>query len=304
MSAPDAASRWYTHGWNRTISWRLIDAIIPRVPRLLRPPLHLITTLLFFCLMPRERRAARRNLERVTGRRGLAATWLAFRLFYNFSKYMVASLDLRPFRRDAMERRVSGAEEARRIIDAALAAGRGLVVVTLHLGQWEVGLRFLAGDGRPVNVVVRPDERAGGSRYEAEARADPNIRILAAGDSPWNSLDLLLALRRGEMVAVQGDRAFGGAPRRVGLFGAPVDLPVGPLLLAQAAGAPLVLICLPFRGHGRYRVHIDGPLRVGPGEAAIDAALADYRRRVQAAIAAYPTQWFNFYPVWEERAAL
>ena len=73
--------RWYTHGWNRDLSWRLIHGVLPRIPRVLRPPIHLVTTLICFAAMPRERRAARLNMKQVTGRPGLGAHLLAFRLF-------------------------------------------------------------------------------------------------------------------------------------------------------------------------------------------------------------------------------
>ncbi len=297
-----SAGRWHTHGWNREISWRLIHAVIPRVPRLLRPPIHLVTTLCCFAVMPRERRAARGNMERITGRRGMASRLLAFRLFYNFSKFMVGYTDLAPFRPEVIERWVEGREEARRVLGDLLAEGKGLIVITLHLGNWEMGLRLLARLGVPVNVVLRPEEAEGPARYEREARTDPAIRVIEAGDSAWSGLDLLLALRRGEIVAIQGDRSYGPGVARATLFGAPLDLPTGPLALAQASGAPVLLVCCTIRGHFRYRFHLDGPLRVGPREAEMRAALDDLARRIERAVRLRPTQWFNFYDVWAAHA--
>src|SRR5262245_57362096 len=148
--------RWYTHGWNRDLSWRLIHGIIPRVPRALRPPIHLVTTAICFAAMPRERRAARSNLERITGKTGARAGLLAFRLFYNFSKFMVAYTDLVRLRPGTSPGRVEGGAEARRLLDALLAEGKGLVVLTLHLGNWETGLAHLSSLGLKVNVVLRP----------------------------------------------------------------------------------------------------------------------------------------------------
>jgi lauroyl/myristoyl acyltransferase len=292
-------ARWYTHGWNRDLSWRLIHAIIPRVPRPLRPPIHLATTLLCFAAMPRERRAARRNLERITGRSGGASRLLSFRLFYNFSKFMVAYTDLLPFRPEGIESRVQEREKARRDLELLLAEGKGLIIVTLHLGNWEVGLRLLARLGRPVHVVLRPEEAEGPARFAAAARSDRAVRVIEAGDSAWNGLELLLALRRGEVVTMQGDRAFGPQTRRVRLFGGPVDLPAGPLALAQASGAPVVLVCCAIRGHDRYRFHVESPLRPGPGEEALHASMEDLAARIERVVRLYPTQWFNFYDVWD-----
>ena len=291
-------ARWYTHGWNRDLSWRLIHAIIPRVPRFLRPPIHVATTALCYVAMPRERRAVRLNLERVTRRPGLSARFLAFRLFYNFSKFMVGYTDLVRMRPETMRRQIEGGDDARRLIETLLSEGKGLIVLTMHLGNWEMGLAHLAGMGRPVSVVLRPEDSEA-APYEDEARRRAGVRIVPAGESAWNGLDLLLALRRGEIVAIQGDRPFGPLRERARLFGAPVDLPAGPFLLAQASGAPILAVCVPIRGHFRYRIVVDGPLRVGPGAKDVQAAVERFARTIERFVAAYPTQWFNFYEVWE-----
>lgn len=289
--------RWYTHGWNRDLSWRLIHAVIPRVPRLLRPPLHFVTTLVCFAAMPRERRAARHNLERVTGRTGMASRLLAFRLFYNFSKFMVGYTDLVRLRPGEKPRRIEGGDEVSRRFAALLSEGRGLIVLTLHLGNWEMGLAHLAGLGHPVSVVLRPEEPEA-ARFEAEARERAGVRVVPAGESAWNGLDLLLALRRGEIVAIQGDRSFGPLLERVDLFGAPVALPAGPFVLAQASGAPILAVCVPIRGHSRYRIVLEGPLRVGPGPEGVRAAAGAFAQVIERFVGAWPTQWFNFYEVW------
>lgn len=295
--ARPAEARWYTHGWNRELSWRLIHAVIPRVPRFLRPPIHAVTTLVCFAAMPRERRAARRNLERVTGRSGAASRLLALRLFYNFSKVMVGYTDLVRLPPGAMRDWVEGGDEARRRIEALLSEGRGLIVLTLHLGNWEMGLAHLASLGREVSVVLRPEDSEA-APFEDEARRRTGARVVPAGGSAWNGLDLLLALRRGGIVAIQGDRTFGPMVERVSLFGRPVDLPAGPFALAQASGAPILAVCVPIRGHFRCRILAEGPLRVGPGRDEIRRAAGEYARLVERFVAAFPTQWFNFYEVW------
>jgi len=290
--------RWYTHGWNRDLSWRLIDAIIPWVPRVLRPPLHLITTIICFAAMPRERRAARRNLERVTGRSG-PGSWLpTFRLFYNFSKFMVGYTDLMHLRPEDLLRRIEYRDDLKSRFTEVLAEGRGVIVLNLHLGNWEVGMAHVASLGSPVNVVLRQEESEA-SPFEAGARARAGVRIVAAGESAWNGLELLLALKRGEIVAMQGDRPFGTLIERVDLFGAPVDLPAGAFLLAQVSGSPILAVSMVIRGHSRYRVLLDGPLRVGPGPEGVRAGVEAFARMIERFVGAWPTQWFNFYEVWD-----
>src|SRR5262245_29345842 len=80
--------RWYAHGWNRPLSWRLIYGIVPWLPRPLVAMLrHVMSTVCFAC-MSRERAAVRRNLEQVSGVVGWDATRLAYRVFHSFSGFM------------------------------------------------------------------------------------------------------------------------------------------------------------------------------------------------------------------------
>jgi KDO2-lipid IV(A) lauroyltransferase len=192
---------------------------------------------------------------------------------------------------------VEGGPAARAAIESALAEGKGLITLTLHLGNYEIGLAYLSLLGVPIQVVMRPEE-AEAARFQIAARARPGVTLVAAGDSEWAGLDLLLALRRGEIVAIQGDRAFGAADLTVDLFGVPLLLPAGPFRLAQASGAPILLVTMPIVGHWRYRVLAEGPLRVAPGEEGLRAVAAEFARRVEGVVARYPTQWFNFYDLW------
>lgn len=302
---PGSPGRWYTHHWNSEISWKLILGILPRIPVPLRPPIHFAVTLVCFVALPTERRAARRNLERVTGRRGLAGLISAFRLFYNFSKFMAGFIDLCPFQAEAFEGRVRGADETTRTLRAALEKGRGLVVLTLHQGHYETGLALLSGLGVPVTVAVQPEEPEGVARFEERARSQANVRVLHLNDSNLAGLELMLALRRNEIVALQADRSPGSAVRRVPFFGASADLPIGPLLLASTARAPLLLVVTLIRGHRRYELIFDGPFdpppsdeRNPPGEGALETAHDELVHRMESMILRAPEQWFNFFEVW------
>ena len=57
-------SRWYEHRFHNTTALRLIFVIMPRLPRLLHPPVAAVTALIFFLVLKRERRAVTGNLRR------------------------------------------------------------------------------------------------------------------------------------------------------------------------------------------------------------------------------------------------
>ena len=148
---------------------------------------------------------------------------------------------------------------------------------------------------RPTHVVVA-------------AEADPDVeRFLRGGESPVRfvrrddpraMVPLVGALRRGEVVALQGDRALGTrGDVTVDFFGAPAAFPLGPFVLARAAGVPLVpAFCL--LGAGSALHGGGGRADPGRGRARRPAALGRWTRALETAVRRAPEQWFNFFDVW------
>jgi len=103
---------------------------------------------------------------------------------------------------------------------------------------------------------------------ERWVRRDGDGVRFVARSRPTISLELVAALRRGEVVAVQGDRALGTrGDMLVPFFGAPAPFPLGPFLLAGAVGVPVVpAFCLLGPEH-RYLVRVAEPLEVARGGA-------------------------------------
>lgn len=194
--------------------------------------------------------------------------------------------DLQPF-----VARVTGAEH----LTAALGAGRGIVLLTAHLGNWELAGRLAAGTAaRPTHVVVEAEVDPGVERF---LRGGPAPVRFVARTRPTSALPLLAALRRGEIVAMQGDRALGNrGDVPITFFGAPAAFPRGPFVLARAAGALLVpAFCVLGRGR-RYVVEVAEPIVVEAGGEV--TALERWVAVLERAVRAHPEQWFNFYDCW------
>ncbi|MBI3447442.1 MAG: lysophospholipid acyltransferase family protein [Acidobacteria bacterium] len=288
-------ARWYTHPFNTDRSWRLILGVMPRVPAPLRAPIHHAVTTVFFLAMGNERRAAKRNVERITGERGARSLAATYRLFLNYSRFLVAYTEMPPHARtpDDLAARIAGTDDALRTLRAALAAGKGLILAGVHLGQWDLALVLLARLGIPVTVVMRrEDEEA--ARHAAAVREAAGIRIVHPGDSAWLGVELLAALRRGEIVALQADRAYGERTAHVTLFGGDVAIPAGPWDLSRASGAPILTAVAVIEGPRTYRFVCGDALDATAG--GVERLAAE----METLIARHPEQWFNFYDVWGE----
>jgi predicted LPLAT superfamily acyltransferase len=184
-----------------------------------------------------------------------------------------------------------------------LEKGQGMILVGAHVGCWELGGHFLGRFGVPVNVVVIQREVASIQRLLDSVAQERRFRILTADDNPLRSVPILAALRRGEVVALLGDRSFGGDDVEVDFLGGKARLPVGPYRLAAASGAPVFHVFVFRERIKAYRFVAFGPeslsreeLRSNPD--AVRSRVCQYAARLEAVVRRHPYQWANFFPYW------
>jgi predicted LPLAT superfamily acyltransferase len=194
---------------------------------------------------------------------------------------------------------------------AALAAGRGCVLLGSHLGSFEV-LRAFARQS-PVAVKILMYRGNSGPYTRIMEQLDPTLAdaIIDIG-TPEAMLRVRESLARGEMVGILADRAPAGQKPAghkmvaVPFLGDPAPLPTGPMMLCAALGAPIVLF-FGFRvAARRYSVHFEhfaDRIVLERSRRAEDAAdwVRRYAARVETYCRAYPFNWFNFYDFWESR---
>jgi KDO2-lipid IV(A) lauroyltransferase len=192
-------------------------------------------------------------------------------------------------------------------MDDALAAGTGAILVSPHLGNWELGGIGLADLGYPVNVLTfrEPDERFNRDRERLRtARGIRFIYVDRDDPSPLAIIDAVNALRRNEVLAILGDRDGSSHTIRIDFFGRPTNIPVGAAYLALSSGAPVIPVFVVFE-KGRYATIMEEPIFFRGGHrdhanairSGIERLLAVFERYIRL----YPDQWYNYYDFWEER---
>lgn len=277
------ARRWYTHPYNRPDLYRLAAAL-GSLPRALRIRVAYRVGQLAMLFMPAERAVTKNTLAIVTGAAGVRLEALTARLF---GEYAICFSDLL-HAEDALGS-VDGAEHLEHLDGA-------VVSVTAHVGNWDMAGRLLARrTARATYVVVAPEEEPALEPWVR--RAGDGVRFVTRA-SPAMAVGLLAALRRGETVAMQGDRALGNSGDvRVPFFGRPARFPIGPFRLAAAAGVAVVPAFCTLGADKRYELMICPPLvsRRGSEEDSLCAWVAALERLV----ATRPTQWFNFFDIWD-----
>jgi KDO2-lipid IV(A) lauroyltransferase len=293
--SPATPPRWYAHSYNRPGYYRLALAAAPRLPRPMRRWLAAGAARVLRRRFAAEQAAVGRNLARVHP--GRDAAWLEGTVRRVFENFGVCFADLLALNRGPAGRlwchvtSTHGQEHA----DRVLAGGSGAIFITAHLGNWQLAGRLLSTFGRRVHVVMAPEQ-------------DPGVAELVHGngeavrfvrrESPVVSVALMSALKRGEVVAFQVDRATGErGDCTVPFFGAPVPFPLGPFVMAAAASVPIVPAFCILEPGGDYGMFIEPALRVARGEEV--RGLGRAVTLLERYVAAHADQWFNFFDVWD-----
>ncbi len=185
-------------------------------------------------------------------------------------------------------------------IESSLARGKGLLNVLPHLGNWDVGGRFMAAKGHRVVSVAEELKPARLFELFLDFRRSLGMEILSlSSDSLGRQIGSRLADNK--VVALVADRDFGGRGIEVEMFGRTRRLPAGPALLSITTGAPIMVtpVYTPRRG---WRIVFGAPLEFEPsGErrADVEALTRLMGAEFERAIAAAPWDWHMFQPGWE-----
>ena len=258
----------------------------------------------YFLSAGRHGRASRDYLKRVfPGARGLKLLWLNYRHFLSFGRILVD----RAYAFAGMHERFKFDRENTEAFAQALAMGQGLIVVSAHMGNWELAAHTLATLSTysvkvPINLVWFRNESGEQEKHLKRVSGEQPYNIIDSRDPMQASIDMVNALKRGEIVAIHGDRYTGNAIN-VPFFGSDAPFPSGPYVVAANTGAPVVWVFANRLGHCRYSLRVVGPRvlqyrsRKTRGED-LKNWTAEYARELERRLREFPLQWHNFYPFW------
>ncbi len=182
------------------------------------------------------------------------------------------------------------------IVEERLARGKGLIVVTGHLGNWELGGAYLAARRLPIDAVARHMSNPLFDRYLTRTRQAIGMSIVHDEDAVRR---VPRSLRAGRAVAFLIDQgAVGLASTWVPFFGRYAKTPRGPAVFALRLGSPIVFGVAIRQPSGRFRLVFE-PIDVaetGDRDADVDRIVADYTAALERWVRREPGQY-----LWQHR---
>jgi KDO2-lipid IV(A) lauroyltransferase len=174
-------------------------------------------------------------------------------------------------------------------------------VWTAHVGNWEFASRLLEMHGRQVSMARAVEHENPAEITLRDMMTNDRLRSVSVNEDVLAPLELLRALRRNEIVAIQGDRTYHGRSAAVPFFGEGARFPLGPFFLSSVSGAPVLPGIVVREGWLRYRVVMGEPIelpRTDHPDRDLMTGLLQATRFLEGAIATYHCQWLNFYRFW------
>jgi KDO2-lipid IV(A) lauroyltransferase len=187
-------------------------------------------------------------------------------------------------------------------VEAARNLGRGLLLVTPHLGNWELGGLLFARMGMKIKVVTMA-EPGGLTELRQGARARRGIETIVIGDGGFGFVELIRHLEEGGVAALLLDRPPKESAVEIRFLGRPFLASIAPAELARASGCALVPVTIFCGDNGHHAQALSmvpydrAALRCREARQALTQQLM---AAFEPAIRQHPDQWFHFTSIWPE----
>ncbi len=276
----------------------MFDALLMVLPRSWRKALFLFLASLSYHLAPRRNRIIRSNLKFAFGDT-LDETRYETIARYCYRNLVLNFLQVMENRRNRPEELASMVTfENREAIDALLAQGRGIVFVSGHFGNWELGGAALSSLITPVTSIYKGFDRPEFDPYLYEARTRHRMELAEKSGALKHIAKALRAKRSVLLMIDQASKPRYGIP--VDFFGHTTYHTFSAATLAQKFDAPIVGVYIFTDDEKRYTIRFEPPIEVaGSDEASIAEATRAQVHDLERAIRERPELWFWCHKRWK-----
>lgn len=275
--------------------------LVRNVPAPLLRPLPYCFGLLCYLLGGENRRNMIANQRQILGTTSpLRLHWQTLRVMFNLMHSYHVLVRLATMTDDEVRNGVvfQGSEQ----LDAALAQGRGAIILGAHIAGFNILAPFTALRHQPAGAFVEPIQPPELFEFVSQIRGRTGLQLFLADRE--GTAGALRLLRQNGVLMIAADRYLGTNGTTVSLFGRPALLSHGPIVLAQRHNTPLLPATLHRLRDGRLLAQLHAPLplvETGNRRADLDANMQLAAGALEQTIKESADQWLIFEPLWEAK---
>ena len=185
-------------------------------------------------------------------------------------------------------------------IEDIMAAGNGGILISAHIGNYELAGYYFKRLPVKVNIIMVDNEQQQIKQYLESVMNDRKMNIITIKDDLSHIYEINNALKNNELIAIHADRYVPGTKTVTGNFmGEDALFPMGPFVLAATFKVPVSYVFCVKESATHYHLSSTPPLSYTENkQEAITHALGDYIAELENKVKQYPEQWFNYYNFW------
>jgi KDO2-lipid IV(A) lauroyltransferase len=223
---------------------------------------------------------------------------MARKVFVNFGKYLVDFFRFSKIDKDYIDKyvKIEGLEN----LKSALSEKKGVVAVSAHLGNWELGGIVIAVLGFPFTAVVLDHKDNRINTFFVRQREMKGVEVIGIGATLRRCFS---ALHENRVLALVGDRDYYDSGLAMDFFGKETIIPKGPAVFSRRFGSPIVPCFLTRNEDDTFIFRFSTPIKPDHTREEHQDLINTTKRFVsvlEKAIRQHPTQWCVFREFWKK----
>src|SRR5215510_11042012 len=203
--APRGRKKWVSHGLSNRVVYGGLHYGARWLPMAVLNAINLVGNSLAVTFLARTKAGIRDNFRMALGVSDGEAEKLARRQFFEYGRH---TIDVWKLRSEALVPRVTTVDEDARVLERVRRNGRGFLLVTGHVGNWEMGAVTLRAHGLTPAVVGQPELDPNVQEMRLKLRSRLGVESIDIGSSMATAFKVRAAIDRGRAVALLVDRAY------------------------------------------------------------------------------------------------
>lgn len=221
-----------------------------------------------------------------------------YRNYYIFAQTLLDKIVVMAGIENRLSYEFDGEENLREIV----RRGKGGILLSAHVGNWEAAGHLLKRLDTRVNVVMYDGEQQQIKEYLESVTGRRNLNVILVKPDLSHVYAMGEALQNNELICLHADRFLqGNKTVKRSFLGDDANFPLGPFILAASFKAPVSIVFAFKETHAHYHFYGGAILQGAP-----DESKADFRERLLDAfvdaldekVKKYPEQWFNYFNFW------
>ncbi|MDI6785372.1 MAG: lysophospholipid acyltransferase family protein [bacterium] len=251
-----------------------------------------------YIVLPKYRRKAFRNLRLIFPDSSKAKIkFITHKIFQNFGKSFIEFLHFSKANKENIKKYVT--VEGINYLKEALEEGKGIIIFSGHLGNWEVIPLTFALMGYPMSVLVKGQSNKYIDNMINRIREKEGTEVIDLGRAPKKIINLL---QNGKIVGMVGDQSKDSGIK-VNFFNKPILVPQGAASFALRYNAAILPTFDIREENNKHRIIIEPPLTFSESEKekiTLEDIMNKLMKKVEKYVDRYPEQWIWWYHQWKE----